>query len=88
MNRLRHVGVIGGDEHDRDATGRSSSASGKLVSHPKLGSTQARSICKASIIHDDSAGGGQNVVNCVCHEIAVFDNQHALIFQGGTPPKC
>ena len=76
----------------------SSSASGKLFSHPKLTSRQARSICRG-LDHpkgsgdrvrgpnNGSAGGRQDVLNCVCHQIAVFNNQHALAFQGGTPPN-
>src|SRR5215212_2317564 len=48
--RWQHVGVIGGDEHERDASDVSSSPNEKLFSHPKLTSRQAISICRASII--------------------------------------
>ena len=93
--RRQHVGVIGGDEHERDTTDVSLSPNGKLFSHPKLTSRQAISICRASIILSAMptnlrrlrciARGRQNVLKCVCHQVAVFDNQYALAFQGGTP---
>src|SRR4030095_9300491 len=98
MNRREHVGATGGHEHERDATRREFVGQWKTVLAPQI-NVEASHIDLHGLEHpqrsadrirgpnDGSPRGRQGVLKCVCHQVAVFDNQHALAFQGGTPPN-